>query len=303
MPRYNAGAGNDRMKKEHPMITVNLTTTCQRLSLCKITLMSLCLQSRQPDEIRLWVSPEPYLRDGGIRQKKQLHHYFNDLPADWRQRSKVCWVTNTGPYRKLIPALRDAGPDDLLITADDDIIYGENWFKTLLQAYERGSNVAIAGRVRKKRYNAFGRTMSYLNWDILHESSVISEGYIITFGGGTVLSRSMFRERDIFDDAFLKVAPTADDLWYSKLLLRNDTRVRVVPGVLRQMNFIEHTDGLVNHNHPGQAALLRKIGLRLWEWTAGYLGLPVCGNDRAYQKVEQYFRKLADKQIAPGQTV
>ncbi|GGY69820.1 hypothetical protein [Marinobacter zhanjiangensis] len=285
------------------MITVNLTTTCQRLPLCKITLMSLCLQSRQADEIRLWVSSEPYLRDGGIPEREELHHYFHDLPAEWRRRIKVCWVTNTGPYRKLIPALREAGPDDLLITADDDIIYGENWLGTLLQAHEPGSNVAIAGRVRQKRYNAFGRTMSYMNWDILRDPSVISEAYIITFGGGAVLSRPMFREQDILDDAFLEIAPTADDLWYSKLLLRNDTLVRVVPGVLRELNFIEHKDGLVNHNHPRQAALLKKLALRLWEWGAGYMGVPVCGNDRAYQSVEQYFRNLSEQRVVPGQTV
>lgn len=283
------------------MITVNLTTTCQRLPLCKITLMSLCLQSRQPDEIRLWVSTEPYLRDEGIRDREELQHYFNDLPAEWRRRIKVRWVANTGPYRKLIPALRDAGPEDLLVTADDDIAYGEHWLSILLQAYEPGSNVAIAGRVRKKRYNAFGRTMSYMNWDILRDSSVVSEGYTITFGGGAVLSRAMFREKDIQDDAFLEVAPTADDLWYSKLLLRNDTQVRIVPAVMEELNFIEHSDGLVNHNHPGQAALLKKIALRLWEWGAGYMGIPVCGNDRAHQKVERYFRKLADKPAVPGQ--
>ncbi|WP_328186322.1 hypothetical protein [Marinobacter sp. OP 3.4] len=285
------------------MITVNLTTTCQRLPLCKITLMSLCLQSRQPDEIRLWVSAEPYLRDGGIPDQDELARYFSDLPADWQQRIKPRWVTNTGPYRKLIPALRDAGPDDLLITADDDIAYGKHWLSTLLQAYEPGSGVAIAGRVRKKRYNAFGRTMSYMNWDILRDPAVVSEGYIITFGGGAVLSRSMFREQDILDDGFLEVAPTADDLWYSKLLLRNDTRVRIIPEVLRELNFIEHNDGLVNHNHPRQVALLQKIGLRLWEWMAGYLGIPVCGNDRAYQKVERYFSKRDnDRRILPGHT-
>ena len=284
------------------MITVNLTTTCQRLPLCKITLMSLCLQSRQPDEIRLWVSTEPYLRDGGIRDKARLRDYFNDLPAEWQRRIRVCWVDNTGPYRKLIPALREAGPNDLLITADDDIAYGENWLSTLLQAHDPDDRIATAGRVRKKRYNAFGRTMSYMNWDLMGDTSVVSDGYIVTFGGGAGLSRSMFREQDILDDAFLEVAPTADDLWYSKLLMRNDTRVRVVPAVMRELNFIEHGDGLVNHNHPQQAALLRKIVLRLWEWSAGYMGIPVCGNDRAYQRVEQHFRQLTDQQRLPEQT-
>lgn len=284
------------------MITVNLTTTCQRLPICKITLMSLCLQSRQPDEIRLWVSTEPYLRDGGIRDKEELQGLLSDLPADWRQRISVRWVANTGPYRKLIPALRDAGPDDLLITADDDIAYGKNWLGTLLQAYEPDSTIAIASRVRMKRYNAFGRTMSYMNWDILRDSSLVDEGYIITFGGGAVLSRAMFREQDIQDNSFLEVAPTADDLWYSKLLLRNNTRVRVIPDVLKELNFIEHNDGLVNHNHPGQAALLRKVGMRCWEWMAGYLGVPVCGNDRAYQKVEHYFGKLTTERVTRGRT-
>jgi len=42
---------------------------------------------------------------------------------------------NTGPYRKLIPALREAEPDDLIVTADDDIFSGRDWLQGLIKAY------------------------------------------------------------------------------------------------------------------------------------------------------------------------
>ena len=59
------------------------------------------------------------------------------LPAEAKELINVKWVPNTGPYRKLIPMLRESRPTDIIITADDDIFYGENWLPGLLKAYEQ----------------------------------------------------------------------------------------------------------------------------------------------------------------------
>jgi hypothetical protein len=48
---------------------------------------------------------------------------------------------NTGPYRKLFPALQVATEDDILIYADDDAIYNEIWAQTLLDDFYRHNQV------------------------------------------------------------------------------------------------------------------------------------------------------------------
>ena len=271
------------------MISVNLTTTYQRLSLCRIALISLLVQSRLPDQINLWVSKESYLRDKGITNSNAMDELLISLPETHRSRVKVRWVPNTGPYRKLIPMLREAGPDDVIVTADDDIFYGREWLKGLLEAYKDAEGNPVASRVRKKRTNFLGQGTSYLHWNLIKQPSIVRSEFIVTFGGGAVLSREMFRHQDIEDDSFLVLAPTADDLWYSKLLRLNNKEVVVVPSLLNELNFIQHNDGLTNHNWPKVVSLLHKIRLRVWDRVAGFLGVPVCGNDVASIEIERYF--------------
>ncbi|NWO07103.1 MAG: hypothetical protein HLX50_15835 [Alteromonadaceae bacterium] len=272
-----------------PLLTVNLTTTFQRLSLCRIALTSLLLQSRLPDQINLWVSKEPYLRDKGIAKSESIDQLIGSLPAESRSRVSVRWVPNTGPYRKLIPMLREAGPDDLIVTADDDIFYGRDWLSGLLSAYEDAGGKPVAARVRTKRINFLGKETSYLFWGLMSHSGVARDNFIVTFGGGAVLTRKMFREHDIADDAFMSVAPTADDLWYSKLLRLNNNEVVVAPALLDELNFVNHDDGLTNHNFPRVSSFLHKIRIRVWDRPLGLLGVPVSGNDVAYRNIEQYF--------------
>ena len=273
------------------MISVNLTTTYQRLNLCRIALSSLLLQSRLPDQVNLWVSDQPYLRDKGISDSGAIKELIDSLPEATRNRVCVRWVANTGPYRKLIPVLRQAGPDDVIVTADDDIFYGRNWLSGLVAAYEDAGGKPVAARVRTKRTNFLGKKTSYLFWNLINQPKTVEDGFIVTFGGGVVLTRAMFREQDIADDSFLNVAPTADDLWYSKLLRLNHNEVVVVPSLLKELNFIQHNDGLTNHNWPKVVSLFHKIRLRVWDRYAGFLGVAVCGNDVAYGEIDRYFGK------------
>lgn len=275
------------------MITVNLTTTFQRLGLCQIALTSLLLQSRLPDRINLWVSKEPYLSDKGIVSIELIDNLLHSLPKEARSRVAIRWVPNTGPYRKLTPILREARLNDVIVTADDDIFYGSEWLSGLLRAYEELGGKPVASRVRLKRINFVGKKTSYLYWKLINQPSVVKDDFIVTFGGGAVLTKAMFKNLDIVDDSFLKIAPTADDLWYSTLLKRNNNEVVVVPELLSELNFIQHADGLMVHNYPKVASFLQKIRLRFWDRPAGFLGFPVCGNDVAYIQIGRYFCKKA----------
>lgn len=257
--------------------------------MCQISLVSLLLQSRKPDQVNLWVSKEPYLRDEGISESGRLDELLCSLPESDRKRVNIRWVSNSGPYRKLIPMLREASPDDVIVTADDDIFYGRDWLEGLLEAHEESGGKAVAARVRSKRVNFLGKKTSYLFWGIMSKSAVVRNDFIVTFGGGAVLTRKMFREQDIADDSFMNVAPTADDLWYSKLLELNNNEVVVKPSLLGELYFIQHNDGLTNHNFPRVSSFLHKIRVRLWDKPLGLLGVPISGNDVAYRNIERHF--------------
>lgn len=271
------------------MISVNLTTTGQRLHLCRIALISLLLQSRLPDRINLWVSREPYLRDKGITDQRTLDELLAALPAAERHRVYIGWVANTGPYRKLIPALRQAAMDDVLITADDDIYYGRDWLRLLLQRFEYSGGQPVAARVRRQACNILGGTTSYLYWNVMAEPEEVSEGFVVTFGGGAVLTRDMFRSEDIASEAYLEISPTADDLWYSRMLRNAGRRILVSPDALAELTFLIHRDGLGNENNLNVRSLLTRIRFRVWDSVVGRLGLPVSENDRAYRRLEKHF--------------
>lgn len=271
------------------MISVNLTTTYQRLKLCRIALTSLLLQSRLPEQINLWVSSESYLRDQGIADSRALEELLNSLPEANRSRVQIRWVTNTGPYRKLIPMLREAGPDDLLVTADDDIFYGKDWLKKLLRNFELSNGKPVAARVRRKAFNCLGVKTSYLYWNVITEKSEVDDHFVITFGGGAVLTKSMFRAEDIASDAYLDISPTADDLWYSRILRNAGCRIVVVPEGLSELTFLAHQEGLGNDNNLNVRSLLNRIKYRFWDSLVGRLGVPISENDRAYRRLEKHF--------------
>ena len=273
------------------MVSVNLTTTRARWPLCRIALTSLLMQSHPADQINLWISKTPFLADSGFTEDTRLAIFLAELPAAWRERLEVHWVENTGPYRKLLPALRSAGPNDLVVTADDDIFYGRDWLRLLLEADAdcAGSGRVVASRVRLQRKNPLGGLTSYLHWPLATEAVTLQAGYVVTFGGGAVLTRDAFTEQDLASDAFLELAPTADDLWYSRLLQRRGLAVQVVPAALQELHFIEHSRGLKQHNLPLRHSTWQRLVWRLRDRPLGYWGLPVCGNDQAFRRLESYF--------------
>ena len=272
------------------MLSVNLTTTSERLSLCRIALTSLLMQSRLPDQINLWVSREPYLSDKGIPDDEAVNRLVMSLPETNRHLIQIRWTPNTGPYRKLIPVLREAAPEDLIVTADDDIFYGESWLASLMAEHDANLGKVVAGRVRKIRYGLLGKRTSYMHWGLISGSVVLSRDYIVTFGGGAVLSKAMFRDQDIYDERFIEIAPRADDLWYSKLLTLSGQQVKTVPSALPELIFVTHPHGLVHSNLAiGANTLLTKALRRIWVSSYGALGGAVCGNDYAFMKVDRIF--------------
>ncbi|OAP71944.1 hypothetical protein [Psychrobacter sp. SHUES1] len=272
-------------------IIISLTTTSNRLHLCRAALYSLVTQSLRPHKIVLNLSSHPYLKDEGIQNTDVFFYLTQGIEDELKKIIHIEWVENTGPFRKLMPTLQAAGLDDIIVTADDDIIYGQQWLSSLLQDFDPERMLIHASRVRKIQYSKLGHETGYIYWPIVQKKTIIDKDWIITYGGGAVLYRGWFTRDLVDDNGYLSVAPTADDLWYSKICKVSGLQVRVIPEALKSLNFIKHNNGLENENLPRvkNNKLISRVKHRFIDHPLNYYRVTRFGNDFAYDSIEKYF--------------
>ncbi|MCS5931212.1 glycosyltransferase [Klebsiella pneumoniae subsp. pneumoniae] len=106
---------------------------------------------------------------------------------------KIKYVKNTGPYRKILPAIKNAELDDVLVYADDDVVYDYKWLSSLISSFEKNERkYVVASRVRKITYNVWKRMKSYETFPIVTTKMVLPHGFIITGVGGLFSPKHIF---------------------------------------------------------------------------------------------------------------
>lgn len=262
----------------HRKVVISCTTTKFRLKFLYYMLISLKKQTLQPDVIYVNLSREPYLLDDGIQE----------LP-DWLENDDklvINFVENTGSYRKLNPLFEQnlIGDDDLVITADDDILYGKNWIKSLVEESDKNPNDIVCCRARKIKKNIFGKYTNYSMWSLFNKTHK-QINILPTNGAGTVFKKSFLDINFLLDKRYLDIASTSDDLWFRAASLKQNIEVIVYPYIDKENIYLKHTSGLqrVNIN------IHKNIILRVYNKTLGrgldYLGIARTKNDLAWKKI------------------
>ena len=105
-------------------VTVSLTSYGDRVySVCYV-IYSILMQSVQPNRIILWLSEQEY-------NDENLPQSLKDL----RSRGvEIAYCPDYRSYKKIIPTLRKY-PEDVIITIDDDVLYGHETLEYLINAY------------------------------------------------------------------------------------------------------------------------------------------------------------------------
>lgn len=273
------------------MIIVNLTTTSTRLQMCSATIWSLLNQELSPDQINLWVSTDKFLSDQGISSTPKFVDQFNRLVNI----VNVKFTNNIGPYRKIIPALRIANHDDILIYADDDVIYGKKWLYNLYNEFKNNDEQSVvATRVRMREKNIFGIYKSYPSYKVITDNLTLKTDFILTGVGGVILKRSMISEKYIFNDDFLKIAPTTDDLWISKIIELSHQRINTCPTNLSEVQEIQHQNNSLCSSNTLFNTTYKSFSViyRIKNKIFSYFGLLKTNNDICIDKIENYFKEL-----------
>lgn len=189
-------------KQKHSLdhsLTVSLTSYPPRFKTLYMTLKALVNQTVRPDRLVLWVAEgdESHLPAQVVNLQNTVAFF----------EIKTC--SDTRSYKKLIPSLT-TWPNDIIVTADDDVNYPIDWLAGLVANFQKYNSI-IAYRAHYPVIEA-GKLAPYSAWltnTQANDSIVFPTGI-----GGVLYPPNCFLTEVTDSDLFMKLAPTADDVWF-----------------------------------------------------------------------------------------
>ncbi len=192
--------------KEGINIVVSMTSYGYRLEkTCPYALYSILQQSYIPNRIILNIDKNQW-NDGNI---PLLLKKLQCVGVE------INYTDDIGPHTKLIPTLTKY-PDDIIITADDDVYYDTPMVEELYRGYTNSSKKTVICREGLLLPKKDGQFLKYSDCPHIRLSQ---EGdYKMPFGVGGVLYPPHVFGDEIFNlYAIKELAPKADDIWFSAM--------------------------------------------------------------------------------------
>ncbi|MGH9463240.1 MAG: glycosyltransferase family 2 protein [Vicinamibacteria bacterium] len=202
-----------------PKLIVSLTSFPERIPAIFFTLYSLLNQTVKPDMLLLWLAEEqfPYKEKDLPKRVRDLQEYGLTIK----------WCADLKSYKKLIPALKEY-PNDIIVTADDDVYYPQNWLELLYESYLREPQFIHCHRAHRITFEESGKIGPYNNWPQGISTDEASYMNFLTGVGGVLYPPGSLYQDVSNSDLFMKLCPTADDIWFWAMAVLNDKKIRVV---------------------------------------------------------------------------
>lgn len=147
-------------------------------------------------------------------------------------------------FKKLIPALH-MFPNNPIMVCDDDFYYHKRYVEWITDAYKKSDKRTVIGSMSRIPEKRNGRYIPYSQWKTDKE---VPADLHMAFGSGngTLIPSNVFDSEIMNSEAFLRLCPTADDLWLWAMMERqNINRILLSHhgyGIHRVVNRIEDWD-------------------------------------------------------------
>jgi hypothetical protein len=180
----------------------------------------LLTQSLKPDAVLLWLAEE------------EFPHKEYDLPDELLHLCQcglsIRWCENLNSRKKIIPALRDY-PEDILVIADDDMMYSPDWLEGLFSAYQKRPTCIHARTVYRSfvggEFYHWVRHGPFLEVDKDEEPSLL---YVPSTSSGVLYPPHTLHD-DVFRmDIASKLAPYDEETWCWVMAIRKGTKIHVL---------------------------------------------------------------------------
>lgn len=193
-------------------VIVSLTSYSKRIYDAYLTIESLMEQSIKPNKIILWLSNNEFQESTLPQSLKKLVN--RGLSIEFTEDIKS--------YKKLIPTLKKY-PSDIIITVDDDVLYSYDMIENFVNSYKKNPDIIYFGRGHRMTINDSGQPMSYNDWEQDIQDNNINKLNFPTGVGGILYPPGCFHEDILKTDLFMKLAPSADDVWFKSMAILKGT--------------------------------------------------------------------------------
>lgn len=213
----NKELGITKVKYFNHDITISLTSFGQRAYNVYLTITSLMNQSCLANKIILWLSETEFSDETlpatitKLKERGLIVKYCKDIKS----------------YKKLIPTIK-VYPDDAIITVDDDILYPYTFIEQFIAEHKKNSNCVLFTRGHKMKFDTNGKLMPYRKWkwDVMTEEKSIL--LFPTGCGGILYPPNIFFDDVLDENLFMKLAPTADDIWFKAMTTLSNTACKQI---------------------------------------------------------------------------
>lgn len=210
-------------------VVVSLTTYPGRIKSVHETINTLKNQSIKPDKVILYLSEQEFpKKDKGL--PRNLTRLCDDC-------FEIHWIKKTlYSFQKLIPALKEY-PSAVIVTADDDILYKNNWLELLVKAYLENPKLIHCHRAHRIKYHC-GNIISYNLWKMAIRNESALYNNFLTGVGGVLYPPHCLDKNVTNSKEFLKLCPKADDIWIWAMAVKNHTKIHVVKGNITALELV-----------------------------------------------------------------
>jgi hypothetical protein len=218
-------------KKRNPKLIVSVTSFPQRMYDIHFALYSLLNQTLKPDEIILWLGEDEFPNKEKNLPQNLLSLINNGLT--------IKWCRDVGSYTKLIPALKEY-PDDIIVTADDDVYYPKNILELLYKSYLKEPQYIHCHRAHRITFDNHKNIKKYSEWIRPVSYAEPSFCNFLTGVGGILYPPKVLYKDVLNEELFLKLSPTADDIWFWAMAVLNNTKINVVKDNIATLRFANY---------------------------------------------------------------
>lgn len=207
------------------LLTFQLPEECRRINNLKHADLIVSLTSYPPRFSTLHKTIESILKQSITPQRFCLYIAENDME---QLPDKVTRLAGYGleivptkdirSFKKLIPCL-SSNRDQVIVTADDDVVYPRHWLRLLYWHHLETPSTIICHRARYMTFSSTGSINSYIWWPNIDRE--LASLLVVPIGNGGVLyPPDCFHEEIDKEDLFLHLCGSSDDIWFKAMSLK-----------------------------------------------------------------------------------
>ena len=192
---------------------LSMTTQPHRLELVYQAIESIARGTRKPRELHLWITDE-----------RSYSHLPSTLQRLKARGLEIHLTEELGPHTKYYPYISgETGFAAPLVTADDDVIYPDEWLEQLIRAYEANPSAIHCFRAHRIRM-ANGRPTPYNSWAPCEDTRP-SHLNFITGVSGVIYPPQYLLHLKQYGTGFTRSCPHSDDIWLTVVALREGFKI------------------------------------------------------------------------------